>query len=206
MAENQNKELNLKIGSKANEVVACAQCSKQVSGSQAFTYKTDKGETLYLCEECRNTAEKDLKAETENPNLVMAGILGFVAAVVAGAIWYAVSILTGYQIGYLAIGVGFLIGWAIVFGSGKKRGSVLQLMSAAITLVTLFTSQYFILLYYFRKYMLENPGEFPGYKGEMFLVSPFNPEILQGMISPMGLVIWGIGIYFAFTIPKSRSV
>jgi hypothetical protein len=205
--ENQNAgSEKFKIGSKANTSAICAQCQKEVPGKDAYTYKGKDNTEVFLCEACRGEVEKALKSETENPNVVMAAVLGCIAGVVAGIIWYFFSILTGYQIGYIAIGVGFIIGWAVIFGSGHKRGAILQSMSAVITLVTLFVAEYFMTLYYFRRYMLENTAEFPEYHGEMFFVSPFSPELLSSMFSPMGFVIWGIGIYFAYSIPKSRAI
>ena len=196
----------LKIGSKADVNVVCMQCQKEISSKEAYTYKDKDDNEVFLCESCRCEVENELKKETENPNILLALILGSLAGVIAGIIWYFFSILTGYQIGYIAIGVGFLIGWAVVFGSGKKRGAVLQILSAVITLVTLFISEYFMTLYYFRQYMLKNNSEFPDYNGEMFFVSPFEPDVLSSMISPMGLLIWGIGVYFAYSIPKSRAI
>jgi hypothetical protein len=115
-------------------------------------------------------------------------------------------VLTGYQIGYVAIGVGFLIGYAVIFGSGKKRGAPLQIMSAVMTLSTLLIAQYFISLYYVRKYVIEHKAEFPGYQGQWFFISPFNRAILGSIFSPMGILIWAIGIYFAYSLPKSRTI
>ncbi|UKJ08662.1 hypothetical protein [Solitalea lacus] len=41
------------------------------------------------------------------------GIMGCVVAAFVGAIiWAAITVLTNYQIGYMAVGVGFLIGYA----------------------------------------------------------------------------------------------
>jgi hypothetical protein len=196
----------IQIGSKANINVKCAQCRKEVLGKEAYAYKGKGGEEIFLCETCKTEAEKVFAAETKNPNIVMAVMLGSMAGVVAGIVWYFFAILTGYQIGYIALGVGFIIGWAVIFGSGKKRGPVLQVISAAITLATLFISEYFMTMYYYRQYLLENKAQFPDYNGEIFFLSPFDPEVLSSMISPMGLLIWGIGIYFAYSIPKSRAI
>lgn len=196
----------IKIGSKANAMVTCAQCQKEVSGKEAYTYKDKGKKEIFLCESCRSEAERIFKAETENPNIVMALACGAVAGVFAGALWYFFSILTGYQIGYIAIGVGFVIGWAVIWGSGRKRGATLQWISAGMTLLTLFISEYFMTLYYYRKYLVENKAEFPTYNGEIFFFSPFDSDILASMISPMGLLIWGIGIYCAYSTPKSRAL
>jgi hypothetical protein len=202
----ENEDLQIKIGSKAQELVKCSQCQADVPGAQAYTYKGKKGQTIYLCEKCRDITEKKFKEETENPNLLMAAVVGTVAALVAGVAWSLFSVFTGYQIGYVAIGVGFLIGYAVIWGSGKKRGAPLQLISAGITVVTLLVSQYFLVLYYARKYAIEHAAEIPGYQGQWFFVPLFHPDVLKAMFSPMGLLIWGIGIFFAYSLPKARSI
>jgi hypothetical protein len=52
-------------------------------------------------------------------NIIMAIIGGAVAAVVGAAIWAAIAYLTGYEIGWIAIGVGALVGIAVrVMGRG----------------------------------------------------------------------------------------
>ncbi len=195
----------IKIGSKTNQVVKCSQCQKEVNTSECYTYKGKKGEEIFLCETCREIAEKAFKEETKNPNMVMAFVFAVVAALAAGVAWFYITIITSYQIGYIAIGVGFLIGFAVLHGSGKKRGAPLQIMSAAMTLVTLFVSQYFIVLHYTRVYLLEHRAEY-GYNGEWFFISPFHPDMLKQMFSPIGLVIWAVGIYFAYSLPKQRTI
>lgn len=203
---NGKESLQIKIGAKEDEVVSCGECQAQVAASKCYTYKGKKGQTVYLCESCREAAEKAFREETQNPNMLMAGVLGCIAALIAGVAWFLLTILTGYQIGYVAIGVGFIIGYAVIWGAGKKRGVPLQIMSAAITIITLIISQYIIVLCYARKYILEHKAEFPGYNGEWAFVSPFHPDVLKSMFSPMGLLIWGIGIYFAYSLPKARSI
>lgn len=204
--EASKDNMEIKIGAKADQIVKCSGCQKEVPTSQCYTYKGKKGESVFLCEVCREATEKAFKAETQNPNMVMAAILGVLAAIIAGVAWFLLSVLTGYQIGYVAIGVGFIIGYAVIWGAGKKRGASLQMLSAAITVVTLLISQYVIVLYYLRKYLLEHKAEFSGYNGQWIFVSPFNPDVLKGMFSPMGVLIWAIGIYFAYSLPKARSI
>ncbi len=204
--ESTKDNIEIKIGAKANQVVKCSGCQKEVATGQYYTYKGKKGESVFLCEACREVTEKAFKEETQNPNMVMAAIVGVSAAIVAGVAWFLVSVLSGYQIGYVAIGVGFIIGYAVIWGSGKKRGASLQMLSAGITVVTLLSSEYATALYYLRKYLLEHKAEFPGYNGQLFFVSPFNPGVLKMMFSPIGVLIWAIGIYFAYSLPKARSL
>jgi|RhiMetdeSRZDD1v2_1073273.scaffolds.fasta_scaffold00238_31 hypothetical protein len=74
----------------------------------------------------------------DQPNLLM-GLIGGVIAMLVGAIaWSAVTYFTEYQIGWMSIGVGFLVGVAIrYFGKGKTvifgiAGAVLALIGCLL--------------------------------------------------------------------------
>lgn len=74
----------------------------------------------------------------EQPNLLM-GLMGGVLAMLVGAIvWGAITYFTQYQIGWIAIGIGFLVGFAIkTFGNGKTMifgisGAVLALIGCLL--------------------------------------------------------------------------
>jgi hypothetical protein len=57
---------------------------------------------------------------SQNLPLGMLGGLG--AAIISAVIWAAITVITGYQIGWMAIGVGFLVGLAVrTFGKGIDR-------------------------------------------------------------------------------------
>ena len=74
----------------------------------------------------------------DQPNLFM-GLIGGVLAMLVGAIaWGAITYFSGYQIGWIAIGIGFLVGVAIrFFGKGKTMifgisGAVLALIGCLL--------------------------------------------------------------------------
>ena len=46
-------------------------------------------------------------------NLLLGAAAGMIAALAGAAVWAGVTVVTGYQIGFMAIGVGFLVGYAI---------------------------------------------------------------------------------------------
>jgi len=55
-------------------------------------------------------------------NLVLAALAGGVAALLGACIWAAVTVTTNYQIGWMAVGVGFLVGYAVrSFGKGIDK-------------------------------------------------------------------------------------
>lgn len=75
--------------------------------------------------------------ETE-ANLLMGLIGGGIAMLVSAIIWGVITYVTEYQIGWMAIGVGFLVGIAIqFFGRGKTpiygiSGAVLALLGCVL--------------------------------------------------------------------------
>src|SRR5256885_12374195 len=91
------------------------------------------------------TAEELLAKQTSEPKMLGALLYGLVAGVLAGAIWFAIVIVTQHEVGLVAVVVGWLVGQAVVLGSGRKRGLKLQLLSVAIALATMAGAEYFIL-------------------------------------------------------------
>jgi hypothetical protein len=70
----------------------------------------------------------------EQPNILM-GLVGGVIAMLLGAIiWGAIAYFTGYQIGWLAIGVGFLVGIGIRY-LGKGRLAIFGISGAVLALI-----------------------------------------------------------------------
>lgn len=67
-------------------------------------------------------------------NLVLGALGGLAAAAVGAGLWAGITVATGYQIGFMSIGVGFLVGFA-VRTLGKGVSSVFGLVGAACSLL-----------------------------------------------------------------------
>lgn len=71
-------------------------------------------------------------------NLLNGVAAGLVAALLGAAAWAAITVVTKYQIGWMAVGVGFLVGYGVrVFGKGIESrfgiaGAVLALVGCAL--------------------------------------------------------------------------
>lgn len=122
---------------------------------------------------------------------------GFVAAIIGAVIWALISVTTNYQIGWMAVGVGFLVGYAIrYFGKGSEpvfgiTGSVVALLGCVagnlLTVVIVVGNQEHISV--------------------MALLSRLTPSIIVGLLKetfqPMDLLFYGIAMYegykFSFT-------
>ena len=66
-------------------------------------------------------------------NLPMGFLAGLVAAAVGAALWAGVTVLTGYQIGWMAVGVGALVGVA-VRAAGKGTTLAFGILGAVLAL------------------------------------------------------------------------
>lgn len=69
----------------------------------------------------------------EEQNLLMGTVSGLLAALLGAGIWAAVSVATEYQIGWMAVGIGFLVGLAMRY-AGKGITPVFGTVSAALSL------------------------------------------------------------------------
>jgi len=74
-------------------------------------------------------------------------IAGCVAAVIGGLIWGGISKATGYEIGWIAIGIGFLCGIA-VRSIGKGHGPQFQITAAATALGGIAVGKIFTIMLY----------------------------------------------------------
>jgi len=67
-------------------------------------------------------------------NLPAGAAAGLIAALVGAALWAVVTVGTGYQIGFMAIGVGILVGFAVRL-AGKGMDKSFGLLGAAMALL-----------------------------------------------------------------------
>jgi hypothetical protein len=75
---------------------------------------------------------------------VMLGVVGAaLAAVIGGLIWGLIAGKTGYEIGFLAWGIGVLSGFAVVIASGGKKGFPLQVIAVAASILGILIGKYF---------------------------------------------------------------
>jgi hypothetical protein len=69
----------------------------------------------------------------DEQNLPMGVVAGLAAAAVGAGVWALVTVATSYQIGWMAVGVGFLVGWAVRL-AGKGTTTAFRVVGAALSL------------------------------------------------------------------------
>lgn len=122
-------------------------------------------------------------------NLLFAMLAGAAASLAGAFIWAAITVTTGYQIGYMAIAIGLLVGFAIRYtGKGIDQifgiyGAILAFLGCAIgNLLTIIGSYA----------QLEGVGYF-----EVLSLINFSviPDIMIETFSPIDLLFYGLAIY-----------
>lgn len=132
---------------------------------------------------------------------ILGGLLaGVVAAVLATALWYAVVSISHYQLGIVAIVVGFLVGQAVVLGAGRRGSIALVGFSVLLTLLALVASEYLIIANFVGQQLA------PGETIELIQPPNFVVEVVMESLKaePLTLAFWAIALFQAFTIPARQ--
>jgi hypothetical protein len=111
--------------------LACRLCDQPISG----TYYDVNGQPT--CESCRDVLAVSLGVDSGLRGIVTALASGVGAGVAGALLYYAVVALTGYEIGLIAVAVGFMVGHAVKWGSSGRGGRRFQIMAVAITYVAI---------------------------------------------------------------------
>ncbi len=127
-------------------------------------------------------------------NLAGGVLAGLVAAAVGAATWAIVTVMTGYQIGWMAVGVGFLVGMA-VRTVGKGIDSIFGIAGALLAFAGCAAGN---LLTVCGVIATEGNLSF------MEVLSELTPSVIQELMiakfDPMDLLFYGIAIYEGYKL------
>ena len=177
--ENTPEQVNPEVQSPESQ-------SPQDKGPEVFVPQTNRPQVP-------NTALKlTLEALRSEQSLAMGVFAGSIAAITGAAAWGIVTAYTEHQIGWMAIGVGFLVGFAVRL-AGKGIDPSFGAVSAVLSLLgcvlgNLWTMTYFL----------------AAKQGVPFLkaVSQLNPDIAVNiMVSTfnyMDVLFYGLALYFGY--------
>ena len=106
---------------------SCANCN----GAAAPEYHELNGKVF--CSACRGRIEASLDKMRASGSLGRAFLYGLGAAIVGSIVFYAVSAISGYQFGLIAVVIGFAVGKAVRKGSGSLGGRRYQIIAVLLT-------------------------------------------------------------------------
>ncbi len=187
-------------------MAACAHCGVAIPAGSELTFRGGgrNAPAVIMCSTCARTVERTLEAETEDIKSVNALLLGLGAALLASTAWYGVVVITNFQLGIIAVGVGWLVAQAVMLGAGRKRGASLQGLSVAITVLAMAFSQYLIVRHFAVQQLSKQ-----GYKNiplllPLDLMVKLIVESLKA--DPLTLLFWAIAVWEAYKLPAARRL
>jgi hypothetical protein len=84
-----------------------------------------------------------VETRVSGPNAVLrAAGAGLVAALVGGIVWGLIVKWTQYELGFVAWGIGFIVGTAVVYGARTLRGIPFQLVAVVFALLGIVLGKY----------------------------------------------------------------
>lgn len=131
-------------------------------------------------------------------NLGAGLVAGVIAAAAGAGLWAAITVMTGYQIGWMAIGVGFLVGWAVrQFGRGVDvgfavAGAVLALLGCVAGNLLAGCG------------LVAQETEVPFLEVLGSLDPTMAVELMTALFSPMDLLFYGFAIYEGFQLSRRQ--
>jgi len=124
--------------------VRCYICGAFSETPDQWKYRLRLGGHSPVCPSCAGKAAMEIEEMTNHPNLLGAVLLGALATLAGSVAWYVAAVVTNRQYMILAIGVGWLVGKAVVLGSGNKRGAELQVAAAALAFIGILGGRYLL--------------------------------------------------------------
>jgi hypothetical protein len=109
----------------AGDALSCAACQSPMG---ALYFDVNGAHT---CERC-GRALRDGEG-TANVRVVRALVFGGAAALLCGLVWYGIRVATGFELGLIAIGVGFGVGFGVRFGAYHRGGWFYQALAIGLT-------------------------------------------------------------------------
>ena len=114
-------------GQDARHGVACSVCQRSI----ADEYYDVNGQSV--CASCRGTLEEQMETPRGVGVLMRAALFALVAAILGAVLYYAVIVITKFEIGIVAIAIGYMVGYAIRMATGGRGGRRFQVLALVLT-------------------------------------------------------------------------
>jgi len=129
---------------------ACSVCGRTSETKSGWFFRREKrGRRNFVdidyCPSCAAKVQTEIQEQSRDANLQGGILLGALGAVLGAAGWYALVLFTNTKFGIAAVGVGWLVGRAVLLGAGNKRGTALQVAGAVLALAGLIGGEYLII-------------------------------------------------------------
>ncbi len=136
--------------------------------------------------------QMQMQQAKDNENLAL-GIMGGMAAALVGAVaWALVTVVTGWQFGIMAIGIGFVVGFVIrKLGQGVSTG--FGIAGAVLSLVGCLLGNLFIVCD-----IVSQQQGIPFFDLLFSLDVESAAELFMATFDPMDLLFYGLAVYYGY--------
>lgn len=169
-------------------------------------YETTEAEIDSVAQQAEQEAlELHKNSQADSRSIYMGLLGGVVGALFSALLWAVIVVLTDYEIGYMALGVGLVVGYLVLWGAGKKRSRSLQIVAAVCSALSIFAAQYLIFYYYFNQLVLEGGSGI----GVLFSFKWFNVDLfmtfinsIMEMVDGYTLMFMALAVFIAWSVPR----
>lgn len=152
----------------------------------------------------RVAEEEKITADSYTPALIGA----ILASLIGGIIWGLIVIATNYEIGYMAWGMGWLAGFAVVKLSKGKKGFPFQVIAVLSSLFGITVGKYVTFYHFLKQAIIKEYGA----EAEA-VVTIFSGAVLQDFMDAIGSLLNGydllwvaLAVMTAWKIPKGIGI
>jgi hypothetical protein len=107
--------------------VVCGSCQQHLTSE----YYDVNG--VSVCDSCRASFAHQLASSLSGVALIRIALYGLGAAIAGAIVYYAVVAITDYEIGLVAIAIGYMVGYAIKRGAAGRGARSLQVLAVVLT-------------------------------------------------------------------------
>lgn len=119
--------------------------------------------------------------------MIKALVFGIAAGLVGAAVWTGIGFFSGYEIGFVAWGIGALVGAAVGLGAGAKAGVPTGVVAVVIAVVAVVAGKAGVIGADLARYLGENP---PPAVTEENLISYVADEVVDDRQAAGQPVVW----------------
>jgi hypothetical protein len=131
-------------------MATCDFCHKEIPEGKSVLLVGKNNAMAISCQSCSAQAPvspKVIKIPNQklfhaDPRFISAMIFSFIFALIGGYVWFRFMIGTKMLIGFVAIGIGFVIAQVTIVASGDTRGLKVQIISGLATIFAMAFGEY----------------------------------------------------------------
>jgi hypothetical protein len=169
----------------------------------------ERGEAQQLVGTVYPELMRAAEAEQFTPQALLPAVAGgILAAIVGGIVWGLIVILTDYEVGFVAWGIGFLAGFLVVRFAGGRKGVPLQAIGIVASLVGIVLGKYIAYVYFIKEAVREQVSEEAADSIGYFdtdVMSAFR-EDFSDVFSGYDLLWAGLAIFTAWRMARPSGI